>query len=393
MTRTRILWPLAVVLPLALAACGSTPTGPANAGSHQSGSAAGEPQSEAEAPAPLTLNEQANALWEEMTPRQHAASVLMLNYPGADAEAIAHFVEEIQPAGLILMGADIPEDESNLPEIIGEVQSASAIPLLVAVDQEGGFVRRVTTDPTPGAEELRNLDVQETEDAFATRAELLEDLGFNTNFGIVSDVTDDPGSFIYTRVLGLDPDSAADRVAAAVRGEKTHVLSVLKHFPGHGGVAADSHTSLPTTDLTYEQWQSSEAAPFAAGIDAGAEMVMLGHLAYTGVDDRPASLSPAWVEVLRSDFGFQGVLVTDDMKMLRENGLAEYADAGRNAVAALNAGVDLVLDIGEVGVPPQDFANALIDRILAAVENGELPEETLRSAGVRVLEQRLELGG
>ena len=393
MKRRWRLWPGAVLLPLVLAACGSAPTSAGNVSDGMAENPVGEPQSEAQVPPPATVGDQASELWDQMSRREKAASVLMLNYPGTDAASIAQFVSEIQPAGLIFMGDGIPEDESSLPGTIERIQSEAQLPLLIAVDQEGGLVRRVTTDPAPGAEELRNQDAQTTKDAFAARGARLSELGFNTNFGIVADVTDDPGSFIYARVLGVDPDSAANHVAAAVAGEKPYVLSTLKHFPGHGSVAADSHVSLPTTDMTYEQWQSSEAPPFIAGIDAGAEMVMLGHLAYTNIDTAPASLSPTWVGILREDLGFEGVLVTDDMKMLRDNGIAEYQDAGRNAVAALNAGVDLVLDIGEGGVAPQDFANGLIDSILEAVDSGELPEETLRSAALRVLELRLELEG
>lgn len=384
-------WPWVALLPVALAACGSTPTSAGNAGDAMSGDPVGEPQSEVQAPSSAITVDPALEVWDQMSPREQAASVLMLNYPGTDASSIAQFVREIQPAGLIFMGDGIPEDESSLLGTIEQIQSEAQLPLLIAVDQEGGLVRRVTTDTAPGAEELRNQDAQATKDAFAARGARLAELGFNTNFGIVADVTDDPGSFIHARVLGVDPDSAADRVAAAVEGEKPYVFSTVKHFPGHGGVAADSHFSVPATDMTYEQWQSSEAPPFIAGIDAGTEMVMLSHLAYTNIDTGPASLSPTWAAVLREDLGFDGVLVTDDMKMLRDNGIAEYQDAGRNAVAALNAGVDLILDIGESGVSPQDFANRLIDTILEAVESGELPEQALKAASVRVLELRLEL--
>lgn len=391
MKQKRALWPMVAALPLVLAACGSVPTSAGNASGGAGENTVEEPQSEVQATSPVTVVDRATELWEQMSPREQAASVLMLNYPGTDAASMAAFVQDIQPAGLIFMGDSIPDDESSLPGMIEQIQSESPIPLLIAVDQEGGLVRRVTTDPAPGAEELRDQDAEATKEAFATRGARLKELGFNTNFGIVADVTDDPGSFIYARVLGLDPDSASDRVAAAVSGEQPYVLSTLKHFPGHGSVAADSHTSVPTTDMTYEHWQTSEAPPFIAGIDAGAEMVMLGHLAYTDIDAAPASLSPAWAAILRDDLGFEGVLVTDDMKMLRDNGIAEYQDAGRNAVAALNAGVDLVLDIGEGGVAPQDFANGLIDTILEAVDSGELPEETLKSAGVRVLKLRLAL--
>lgn len=389
MKRAVLRWSGMLSLAVVLAACSPAPT--VLEGMSQSDPGAREDSNlVVEAPSPVTIVDQAEALWEQMSPRQQAASVLMLNYPGIDGDAMARFVAEVEPAGLILMGDGIPEDEGALPEIITTIQLASPVPLLIAVDQEGGLVRRVTTDPTPGAQELRGQEPAATEAAYALRAQRLQELGFNTNFGIVADWTADPDSFIYARVLGNDPESSSQRVTAAVAGEKDVVLSALKHFPGHGSVAADSHTSIPTTEMSMEQWRESEAPPFVSGIDAGAEMVMMGHLAYVEVDPLPASLSPTWVRVLREELGFDGVIVTDDMKMLRDNGLEEFVDAGQNAVGALKAGVDLVLDIGQSGVSPQDFANGLIDSILAAVDSGDLAEETLREAGVRVLRQRLD---
>lgn len=385
-------WSGVLSLPVLLAACSPAPV-VLEDGAQSDPADQGGVGVTVEAPSPVTIVDQAEALWEQMTPRQQAASVLMLNYPGTDGAAMAQFASEIEPTGLILMGDGIPEDEDALPDIIHDIQATSLLPLLIAVDQEGGLVRRVTSDPTPGAQELREEDPDATEVAFATRAQRLSELGFNTNFGIVADWSDDPDSFIYPRVLGTDPVSSSERVSAAVKGESGVVLSALKHFPGHGSVAADSHTAVPATEMAWEDWRENEAAPFISGIDAGAEMVMMGHLAYVEVDPLPASLSPTWVSILREDLGFEGVIVTDDMKMLRDSGVEEFADAGQNAVAALKAGVDLVLDIGQAGVAPADFANHLIDTIVAAVDSGDLPEERLREAGVRVLSQRLDLAG
>lgn len=330
-------------------------------------------------------------LWNHMDLRQRVASVLMLNYPGTDGAAISEFVAQIQPAGLIIMGDGIPEDESQLSALLQQIQSAASVPLLIAIDQEGGDVRRVQGDVTPGADALRYEDPLVTREAFATRAQYLSELGLNTNLGIVADVTDDPQSFIYSRVLGFDAASSAPRVAAAVTGERGKVNSVLKHFPGHGGVTADSHSSIPTTDMSYEEWLTNEASPFEAGIDAGAEMVMLGHLRYEAVDSSPASVSPKWVHILRKDLGFDGIVITDDMKMLRDSGVMEFQDAGQNAVMALNAGVTMILELGDDQVAPGVFADRLIDSIIAAIQSGELSEETLRAAGVQILLARMSI--
>ncbi len=192
-------------------------------------------------------------------------------------------------------------------------------------------------------------------------------------------------------MLGTTPDQAAAAVKAAVTGETGHVLSVIKHFPGHGAVAADSHSTIPTTNIGYEQWRETAALPFVAGIDAGVNMVMMGHLEYAEIAAGPASLSPQWHTILRDDLGFEGVIVTDDMKMLRENGDPALASAVDNAVTALNAGSTLILDIGRPDMDAYTFADHMISGIVAAVEDGTLSEETLRSAGLQIIDTRFEL--
>src|SRR3546814_6033834 len=119
--------------------------------------------------------------------------------------------------------------------------------------------------------------------------------------------------FIFRRALGVDPAGAAERVGAAVAGEAGRVASTLKHFPGHGAAPGDSHAGIPETGETLDEWRDSDALPFAAGIDAGAPLLMYGHLRYTAVDPAPASLSPEWHRIAREDLGFPGVSVTEDL--------------------------------------------------------------------------------
>src|SRR5690606_35357822 len=148
---------------------------------------------------------------------------------------------------------------------------------------------------------------------------------------------------ISSRALGTDADAAARGVAAAVQGEQGTVLSTLKHFPGHGAAPGDSHHGIPSTAMTLEQWRVADAKPFVAGIETGAELLMLGHLAYTSVDPAPASLSSRWHEIARDELGFDGVLITDDLGMLGSSGVAAYRDPVANAVSAIRAGSDMVL--------------------------------------------------
>ena len=124
------------------------------------------------------------------------------------------------------------------------------------------------------------------------------------------------------------------------------------------------------------------AVPFAAGIDAGAELVMTGHLAYPAVDAAPASLSPEWHRILRDELGFDGVVVTDDMLMLQHNGLPEFADPGENAVRAIAAGADLLLYV--LPADPSEFGisvDGLVASIVAAVQSGRITEAATRRRG------------
>ncbi|MDQ4137377.1 MAG: glycoside hydrolase family 3 protein, partial [Actinomycetota bacterium] len=191
--------------------------------------------------------------------------------------------------------------------------------------------------------------------------------------------------FIRSRTLGDTPAAAAPRVAAAVQGERGRVLSTLKHFPGHGVAPGDSHSSIPGTGMGYDEWRETHALPFEAGIGAGAELVMFGHLRFDAIDDAPATLSARWHDILRDDLGFDGVAVTDDLSMLEHSGEPEYADPVQNAVQALEAGNDLLLFVGHLDV------DAAVRAVTEAVESGRIPEERLDQAALRVLALRHSL--
>jgi beta-N-acetylhexosaminidase len=128
--------------------------------------------------------------------------------------------------------------------------------------------------------------------------------------------------------------------------------------------------------------------PFEAGIDAGARLLMFGHLSYTAVDEKPASLSPRWHEIAREDLGFDGVIVTDDLGMLISTGIPAYSDPVANAVSAVTAGSDLVLMVAHS--TPQTAAQ-MSAGIAEAVEEGTLPAGRLQDAAERVMTMRLEL--
>jgi len=323
-----------------------------------------------------------------MSVREQAATVVMGHIPTTDAEALRAYMESTGIGGFLLMGANIPGDEAALRGLTAALTVDPALPPLIAVDQEGGDVSRLPWDSFPSALTLKGAPAAAVEDAFAGRAALVRRAGIGVNFGIVADETDDPASFIYRRVLGTTPDAAATSVAAAVHGEADVAASTLKHFPGHGATAADSHATIPATPISFDEWRATDAVPFAAGIDAEAPLLMFGHLAYTAVDPAPASLSSEWHRIARDDLGFTGVAVTDDLGMLQASGDPRYADPAANAVAALAAGNDLVLTV--VFSTP-DTAPRIVDAIVAAVESGALAASRLEEAAERVTALRLRL--
>ena len=323
-----------------------------------------------------------------MTVEQQAASIVMGHISTTDAAALTGYMTGAGRGGFILMGANVPETESGVQAVTAAIRAGQDPPPLIAIDQEGGDVSRLGWDDLPASSTLKNASAADVAQAFAARGSLVARAGANVNFGIVADTTADTSSFIFGRSLGADPAGAADRVAAAVAAEEPFVASTLKHFPGHGAAPGDSHELIPSTAKPLADWESTDALPFIAGIDAGASLLMFGHLSYTAVDAAPASLSPRWHEIARDDLGFDGVIVTDDLGMLQSTGLAEYADPVANAVAAVAAGNDLVLTIAHSS---PDTAAQLASGIADAVDSGAIPADRLQDAAERVMALRLEL--
>lgn len=330
-----------------------------------------------------------------MSLRDKVASLFVFHVAGMNLGEFQSFVSMYNPGGIILMGDNIPGNNDELRAFTSVLQGTDKeFPRLVAVDQEGGTVSRLRGDTFRSAEELRRLPADATSQAFAARSELVRSAGITLNFGIVADVTDDPTSFIYDRVLGATPQAAAERVSSAVKATEEKTLSTLKHFPGHGRTSGDSHISIPTTSIEYQLWHETDALPFRAGAEAGADVVMFGHLRYEKIDSKPASLSKKWHETLRDDIGFKGVTITDDMLMLQNSGEPEYKDPVKNAVQAVAAGNSLLLyvlnneNIEQTKLDP----NILIDGVTAAVKTGEISEADVTESARQVLELRQRAG-
>ena len=366
---------------IALAVAGAAPVG----------ASAPSPPPSAVAVEPATsdvLSVRAAAIVAQQSIRERAAGIVMGHIPTSDPAAVRAYIESSGVGGFILMGANVAATEAELRAFTAALTIDPALPPVLAIDQEGGDVARLPWDAFPSALTLKSQPAADTGTAFAGRGSLVQRAGIAVNFGVVADVTADPAAFIFRRALGTDPAGGAERVDAAVTGEAPFALSTLKHFPGHGAAPGDSHATIPSSPQTLAQWSAADAVPFQTGIDAGAPLLMFGHLSYPAVDPAPASLSPAWHRIAREQLGFEGVIVTDDLGMLEASGVDAYRDPVANAVAAVAAGNDMVLTVigSDAGT-----AGRVVDGLVAAVASGALPQDRLDDAARRVVALRLRI--
>lgn len=291
------------------------------------------------------------------------------------------------PVGGFLLSAGNMTSGEQLSALTSALSAACPTAPLVTVDEEGGRVARLMN--TVGTTKLnsmysyRGLGTQVAYDNAQTLARDIAAYGFNTDFAPVADVwTNRQSNAIGDRAYSDDYDEAAELVAAAVSGFRdAGIICCLKHFPGHGSTAADSHNGAATVDKTLPQLRQEDLKPFVSGIAAGADMVMVGHLTVLAMDDLPASLSHKIVtNLLRYDLGFRGVIVTDGLQM---QALAQYTD-GEKAVLALSAGNDMLLEISDVPGTVVAVEQALAD--------GTLTQAALDQSVLRVLQLKLSHG-
>ena len=306
---------------------------------------------------------------------------------------IEKMVRKRNIGGVILFGYNM-KSEAQVESLTGRLQQFAmktepAVPLFVAVDQEGGDIASAPwVAPQPAAAEVGSRgDPEEARAIAAAMGRQLLRAGINTDFAPVVDTGF--GAAIGNRSYGEDPELVARMGEAAVEGfEEAGVVSAAKHFPNHGQATADSHVSLPVIRHDAKTLQSYDLPPFEAAIEAGVPMIMVGHLVYPTIDPHnPASLSRDAISMLRRDLGFDGVIVTDDLAMAGAKGGGTPAEA---AVKAAQAGADLFI----VSSPPQQQADAY-DAVVAAVESGEIPRSRIEKSVERVLtiKERYHLRG
>jgi beta-N-acetylhexosaminidase len=335
------------------------------------------------------------ALWstvEALELRDKVAGLVVASLGGKDPEVFRSFLEQHPVAGFVFFKGNVGDQLSGVAGLAQAIQEGQEYPLLLAVDQEGGPVERVPGDALPGAKTLGKGPTETTTEVFTSRQELLAQAQVTVNFGLVADLSPGSAAYIHPRAFGSDPDLVSSHVVAALEGSTPRVAQTLKHFPGHGMVFGDSHREIPVSTMPYQDWLSSHALPFRAGVDHGVELVMTAHIRVVTVSKDPASLSNDWIDILRGELGFEGVIITDDLGMLDASGEDAYQDPAATAVAALVAGNDLILLVADSSEHPTYATyGRIIDAMVEAVMSGLVSEDQVDQSLVRVLALRQSL--
>ena len=306
-----------------------------------------------------------------------------------NADTAAADIQQYHLGGLVLFGSDFEnQTPDSMCQTIAAYQNSAEKPLLIAVDEEGGDVTRISQFPAFRDRRFSSLrkryDQGGLEGVLAEEEEkcrLLSDLGINVNLGPVCDITTEPEAFMYSRSLGQDAQKTAEVTASTVNLMNAFSIgSVLKHFPGYGN-NVDTHTGIAVDTRALSELEERDLVPFTAGIQAGCGAVMVGHIIVEALDrELPASLSPAVHRYLREELGFSGVIMTDDLVM---QAITDQYGAGEAAVMAVLAGNDLLCST-EYAVQYQ--------AVLQAVLDGRIDIDVLNSALRNVLEWKISLG-
>lgn len=305
------------------------------------------------------------------------------------SDATRSAMESYPVGGVILFSANI-ENEEQLRTMTSNLHAYSKYPLFLGIDEEGGRVARIAGSGSidvpvfPDMQEIGNT--QDPEEAYRvgeTIGRYVKELGFNVDFAPVADVASNPDNqVIGSRSFGSDAGLVSQMVAREVQGmQEQGVSASLKHFPGHGDTSEDSHAEMAVSKKTADELRNMEFLPFKAGIEAGVDMVMIGHISVPAItgSDIPASLSEQIITgCLREELGYQGIVVTDSMSMGAIVNTYTSADA---AVRALQAGCDMLL-------MPQDF-QAARQAVLDAVKDSVLSEERLDESLRRIFRVKL----
>lgn len=312
----------------------------------------------------------------QMSLEEEIAQILLVRYP--DQSGVAE-LEKYQFGGYVFFAKDFAgKTTSEVQTMMQDLQKVAKVPILTAVDEEGGSVVRISSNPNLAPARYQSPQELYTqggldairEDTLA-KSQVLQDLGINLNLAPVVDVSTNSSDYMYSRSLGQDARQTALYAETVIKASQTSQVSyTLKHFPGYGN-NTDTHQGIAVDNRTYEEILHNDLLPFQAGIIAGAEAVLVSHNVVSNIDsENPASLSPSVHQLLRTGLNFSGIIITDDLAM------GATANIENASVKAIAAGNDLIITT--------DYRQSLAE-IKTAVEQGLLDVDLIHQAARRVL--------
>lgn len=318
--------------------------------------------------------DEANKKMKNMSLEEKVGQLFLVRY---DGNLASNWIKKYYPGGYIMFAKDFNnQTKESIKKEIDDLQSISKVPLVIAVDEEGGYVTRVSRYPSfreskflaprsyyeSGGEKL--LEQTEKE-----KAKLLLSIGVNLNLAPVADVSIDSNDFINIRTFNRNAKETAVLIGKMVNyANEEGISSSLKHFPGYGN-NVDTHTGIAIDERSYENFVENDYLPFEEGIKNKVPTVLVSHNIVKCMDSEyPATLSKKVISELREKLNFTGVVITDDLSMSAVN---SYVENGSAAVLAVNAGEDLIIT--------SDFVK-MYNSVYEAVKNKEIDMETIDKA-------------
>lgn len=302
--------------------------------------------------------------------------LLLVRYPDSNQRDI---LKNNQFGGYVFFAKDFKDKtKEEVINMTKQLQEVSKIPILTAVDEEGGNVVRISSNVNLRGEKFKSSrelytlgGLGKIKEDTIEKSNLLNSLGINLNLAPVVDVSTDPKDYMYSRTLGENTTVTADYAKTVIEASKgKNVSYTLKHFPGYGN-NSDTHAGTSVDNRSLEQIRKNDLPPFKTGIENGAEAVLVSHNTVNSIDsNNPASLSPSVHNLLRNELGFTGVVITDDLAM---GATSSIKDA---AVKAVLAGNDLLITT--------DY-NGSFNSIKDSINNGNISEELIDRLVFRVL--------
>ena len=330
--------------------------------------------------------EEAQTILDTLTLDQKIGQLFLSRCPETENRAIAE-IEMLQPAGYILFARDFNEKTAQqVKDTLQSFQNASNLPMIFGVDEEGGNVVRVSSNPLLATHKFESPQTVYAQGGMSAviedtkeKSQLLLSLGIHLNLAPVADVSFNENDFIYHRTFGQDAEHTAEYIRTVVTTMKEEgISSTLKHFPGYGD-NADTHTGVAYDHRPMSTFESSDFLPFSAGIKAETPAVLVSHNIVNCMDSSaPASLSKEVHRILREELGFTGVIMTDDLAM---QAIPSYTNGQDASVMAFQAGNDILLT--------SDLEGG-VAAIKQAVADGTITETEINERVLRVLAWKLQ---